>query len=73
MEKFFEALEHNILAGINSESHSSHVIFLDKNHPPQALSSTIENINKFLNGYQGKKSFTLHKVAMVPAMAGSLF
>jgi len=66
-------LYHSIEEGINSDTHSHHVICLDKNHPPQALASTIESINKFLNSYKTSKKFELHKVAMVPAMAGNLF
>lgn len=45
------------------------MICLDKNHPPQALNSTIENVNKFVNGYKGNRDFDLFKVAMVPQMA----
>lgn len=46
-----------------------HVICLDKNHPPQALQSTVESINKFVNSYSGGRAFDLIKVAMVPQMA----
>lgn len=56
---------------IESHTHNTTVIVLDKNHPPQALASTVENINKFVNGYRGSKTFDLFKVAMVPQMAGT--
>jgi hypothetical protein len=49
------------------------VICLDKNHPPTALSSTVESINKFVNSYSGARVFNLVKVAMVPQMNSGLY
>lgn len=49
------------------------MICLDKNHPPQALSSTVESINKFVNSYSGARAFNLVKVAMAPQMNAGLY
>lgn len=70
---FFDTLKAKILAGIESTTHSNHVIYLDKNHPPQALASSIENINLFVNSYTGSKAFSVHKVALVPDMCSASF
>jgi hypothetical protein len=68
-----QTLDQKIYEAIESQSHSYHVICLDKNHPPQALSSTVESINKFVNSYSGARAFNLVKVAMVPQMTAGLY
>ena len=66
---FMQTLDHKIYEAIEDHSFLHHVICLDKNHPPQALQSTVESINKFVNSYSGGRSFDLVKVALVPQMA----
>jgi hypothetical protein len=61
-----QQLDQSIYDAIEDHTYSHHVICLDKNHPPSALTSTVEAINKFVNGYSGGRSFDLIKVAMIP-------
>lgn len=43
------------------------MIVLDKNHPPSAVSKTIDAINKVINA-NNRKNFNIVKVALVPEM-----
>ena len=63
---FMQTLDYKIHEAIDNSTHPYHVICLDKNHPPQALTSTVESINKFVNSYSGARAFKLTKVAMLP-------
>jgi hypothetical protein len=66
---FMQTLDQKIYEAIEDQTYLHHVICLDKNHPPDALNSTVESINKFVNSYSGGRSFDLVKVGMVPQMA----
>ena len=61
-------MEYKIHEAIENQTHPYHVVCLDKNQPPQALTSTVESINKFVNAYSGARSFKLIKAAIIPQM-----
>jgi hypothetical protein len=50
----------------NTES-SNIFILLDKNHPPNNISKTVQNIDKFVSNLGERVQ--LNKVAMVPVVA----
>lgn len=63
-KKFMDKLRDALIYGIESNQNTSQVIFLDKNHVPNAIERTINTIEK--HGITNSKRVKVLKVALVP-------
>lgn len=67
-QEFFSTFADSVKDAIENDKYDTYVICLDKNHPPFALTRTIDTIAKVEANYTENRNYKIIKIAMIPEM-----